>query len=660
MCGIVGYYRPINGFFDNDVLNIARNLLIHRGPDDTGLFEDEKFGVGLAHTRLSILDTSLLGHQPMISEDQSVVLVFNGEIYNFRDLREELVLEGYSFKGNSDTEVLLKLYQRYRSINGDMTEMLRRLNGMFAIALWDRGLEELFLARDAFGIKPLYYSLCDNYFSFASEVKALLPFLPKNLHLGSGSIDDIYAPAIDHYLSFLWCPGERTAFKNINIVPPGEIFRVKKNLEIERINWYKLPLSRRDSKNNQESKNSNVSTRFDKNNAVVNTRKYLQEAVNRQMVSDVPVGAFLSGGLDSSSIVTFAREINPDIHCFTIEVNDAHDSGVVDDLPYARLVAKHLNVKLDVVQVDAKRVIDDLPQMIAQLDEPLADPAALNVRYICNLARNQGVKVLLSGAGGDDLFTGYRRHYAINLERYWDWLPKPVLGHLDLLAKIPDQNNFVGRRLRKILSGASLSKDARIVNYFRWIRRDDLEQLYTREFKRILEQNPTQNPLLNFLSDLPTDINPLERMLALEQRFFLTDHNLNYTDKMSMVEGVEVRVPFLDLDLVEFAAQIPISLKQKGSEGKWVLKKAMEPYLPKKIIYRSKTGFGVPMRRWIRIELRELMMELLGDVSLRNRGFFEPKAVQQLIKANDSGGIDASYTLFSLICIEIWCRKYVD
>lgn len=223
-----------------------------------------------------------------------------------------------------------------------------------------------------------------------------------------------------------------------------------------------------------------------------------------------------------------------------------------------------------------------------------------------------------------------------------------------------DQRSVLGRRLRKLFNGATLDGDARLVNYFAWTKREDLLNLYSPEFRAAVGNVEASSPMLDFLAGLPATVSPLERMLALEQRFFLADHNLIYTDKMSMAAGVEVRVPFLDLELVEFAARIPARFKQRGSEGKWVLKRAMEPYLPRDVIYRPKSGFGAPLRRWMRVELRDLLADVLGSQSLRQRGMFDPTAVQHLIQANDQGKVDASYTLLSLMCIELWCRKFID
>jgi len=560
-------------------------------------------------------------------------------------LRAELERAGHSFRSHSDTEVLLQLYLEGRARSAEPLAFLSRLNGIFAFALWDADLQKLFLARDAFGVKPLYFMTSENGFAFSSELKALQLFEPH-----SGALD---LSALDRYLTFLWCPGGQTPFQSAEQLGPGEALVVQGGAITQHKKWFQLPSF---SVEQRAISGSALSEQA----AISGTESHLRQAVHRQLVADVPVGAFLSGGLDSSSVVAFAREQNPGIRCFTIEAVGAAEEGMADDLPYAKRVAKHLKVPLEVVRIDASRMTHDLPAMVAQLDEPLADPAPLNVLYISRLAREQGIKVLLSGTGGDDLFTGYRRHRALIAEKYWSWLPKSARLGLERLMNGLDTTKPLNRRLRKLFNGAGLDGDERLVNYFRWSDRADLTALYSAEFKAALGDSRAEQPMLDFLAELPPDTDRLERMLALEQRFFLADHNLLYTDKMSMAVGVEVRVPFLDLDLVQFAATVPSRFKQCGSDGKWVLKKAMEPYLPREVIYRPKSGFGAPLRRWMRVELRELLGDILGESSLRNRGLFNPVAVQNLIRANDQGKVDASYTLLSLMCIELWCRHFID
>ncbi len=631
MCGIAGAWVPDSV----PAMAGAVQAILHRGPDSRGQYIDPATGVALGHARLAILDLSEAGHQPMHSEDGQVVLVFNGEIYNFRELRVELESEGVSFNGHSDTEVVLQMYLR------DGLAMLPRLNGIFALAFYDRRSGELLVARDALGVKPLYVASHERGIAFASEIKALPSMLPDE----AWTLD---AASIHRYLSFLWCPGEGTPVREVRKLLPGHVMTIRQGRVERTAAWYELPTRR------------GVSGRLGRRESVEAVRDGLRTAVHRQMVADVPVGAFLSGGLDSSAVVAFAREVSPDVRCFTIDAGGGDEAGETEDLPYARRVASHLGVPLDVVRVDAARMAGDLQAMVAQLDEPLADPAPLNVLYISRLAREQGVKVLLSGAGGDDLFTGYRRHLALRMESAWSWLPAPARSGLRSLATGLDQRTALGRRMGRLLANADRSDDERLTGYFAWMDETALTGLYSAQLRDAIAGLRANQPMLDYLQAIPAGPTRLERLLALEQRFFLPDHNLNYTDKMSMAVGVEVRVPFLDLDLVELAARIPQNLKQRGRTGKWVLKQAMEPYLPHEVIYRPKTGFGAPLRHWMRHELRELLGDLLSERSLRLRGLFDPVAVQQLINDNDAGRRDGSYTLLSLLCIEIWCRINLD
>ena len=630
MCGIIGY----SGRFDHDAMRSGIRAICHRGPDDAGDFHDAGACVGLGHARLSIIDLSPLGHQPMVSPDAQVQLVFNGEIYNYRELRKELEAKGHSFKGHSDTEVILHLYLE------EGERMLARLNGIFTVAFFDARSGTTLVARDALGVKPLYYTQSPRGVAYCSEIKGLLKLAPEARELDPVSLH--------RYLSFLWCPGEGTPLKAVRKLLPGEAMVLRNGAIERRWTWYTLPAFR------------GVRADLSEQAAVTGTAEHVRRAVERQMVADVPVGAFLSGGLDSSAVVAFARENAADLQCFTIRQAGGAEEGVTDDLPYAERVAKHLGVKLHTVEIEASRMASDIERMIWQLDEPLADPAPLNVLYICELARQNGMKVLLSGAGGDDLFTGYRRHRALELQRYWDWMPRGVRGLIESTTARLDQRRAWSRRLAKLANGAGLDGDERIANYFRWSREGDLFALYGAETRRAIGAHTALEPMLDFMRPLPADTHPMERMLALEQRFFLSDHNLPYTDKMSMAVGVEVRVPLLDLELVEFAARIPPGVKQKGKVGKWVFKKAMEPYLPHDVIYRPKSGFGAPLRKWMRDELRPLVGDLLGPDSLRKRGLFDPEAVRRLVDANQAGTLDASYTLLSLLSIEIWCRRFVD
>lgn len=609
----------------------------HRGPDDSGTWFGP--GVGLCHRRLSIIDLSSTGHQPMWDAEKRFVIVFNGEIYNYRELRAELEAIGTRFCGHSDTEVVLGLYARY----GDA--MLTRLNGIFAFALWDVSRRRLVIARDALGVKPLYYCADHHGLAFASEIKALLELRPD-----LATMSQINGLALARYMSYLYCPGDATPLNGVHKLSPGEAIAIEPGGALRRWLWYRLPAARGVA----------VDDAMTGEEAIDSVRRGLRDAVVAQMVADVPVGAFLSGGLDSSAIVAFAKEMDPRIRCFSIDIVGGQEQGVANDLPYARRVASHLGVDLEVVSVDAQRFASGLAQMVAQLDEPLADPAPLHVLFISQLARDHGIKVLLSGAGGDDLFTGYRRHRALVAERYWDWAPRSIRSVAARSASLLDQRRPWARRLSKALAAADQEPDVRLAHYFQWAEPSSLAALLVPSLRDNIGSSQVDEPIMTYLQQLPASLSRLARMLALEQRFFLADHNLIYTDKMSMAAGVEARVPFLDPRLVELAARIPARFKVRRGTTKWVLKRALEPYLPGDVIYRPKTGFGAPLRRWLRCELRDLRNELLAPRVLAERGLFEPRAVQQLIADDESGRVDLSYSILSVMNIELWCRAFID
>ena len=628
MCGVTGF----SGNFDLEILKSSINILSHRGPDDHGFYIDNDKFIGLGHTRLSILDLSKNGHQPMMSSDEKNILVFNGEIYNFKDLKSMLQKEGYNFKSTSDTEVLLYLYQN-KGI-----EFLKMLNGIFSIGIYDVKTNELIIMRDGLGIKPLYYFSDSNNFAFSSEIKALLPFMEGNT--------DINFNSINRHLTYLWNPGEDTLFNSIKKVEPGYYLVIKDGKIKKKNKWFELP---------QSKKNIKYTNRKD---AIMGVTNSLKNAVKRQLVSDVPVGAFLSGGLDSSSLVALAKDVQK-IDCFTIEPFGGSDIDTTNDLPYAKEVAKYLKVNLNIVKINSEKLSNDLEQMVWQLDEPLADPAALNVLYIAREAKKMGIKVLLSGSGGDDIYTGYRRHIAFKYDSIVTMMPMILRKQLENFTNSLDKRKTMGRRFSKLFENATLNGDEKIISYLKWTQPQVLSKLYTKKLKDNVCSAKTDKPMRDFLMEIDDTTHPIDKMLLVEQRFFLADHNLIYTDKMSMAAGIEVRVPFLDNEVLEAAAKLPINYKISGANPKWILKKAMEGYLPKNIIYRKKSGFGAPLRRWMKYELRDMVSKYLSRESLTNRGLFNYEEVIKLINDNDKGINDASYTLFSLICIEIWCRRFI-
>ena len=627
MCGISGFI----GDFDRDLLLRMNAAIAHRGPDDSCFWYSAKDGIGLAHRRLSIIDLSHNGRQPMWDSHGETCIVYNGEIYNYRELRDELRSSGVRFRSESDTEVLLHLYRKQGA------GLLSRLNGIFAFALYDANDGSLMMARDGLGVKPLYYAFTPKGFLFSSELKSIVQYQ---------SIDKtLDESALQAYLTYLWSPGERTPFKAIRKLEPGHAMIIGREGLRKTWSFYSLPYDQP------------IRETLTAGDAAEELRCLLRKAVERQMVSDVPVGAFLSGGLDSSSVVAFAREFSgPEpLRCFTIGMKDASlgNDGMAEDLPFAQRVSSELGVKLETVLVGTQ-MIDELEKVIYHLDEPQADPAPINVYFISRLARQHGIKVLLSGAGGDDLFTGYRRHVALMHERYWSWLPLEVRRGMATAASHMPTGTPLGRRINKAFRYADLEGDNRIVSYFRWTSPEDVFALC-----RPIGPFDSSNCMLESLKEL-AGVPNLNKMLFLEGRYFLADHNLNYTDKAAMANGVEVRVPLLDPDVVRFAASLPLHMKQHGTTGKWIFKKAMDTILSREVIHRPKTGFGAPLRGWLKGPLSRMVEDVLSDSNLRSRGLFEPAAVKDFVRRDNAGSIDGTYTIFSLICIELWLRLFAD
>jgi asparagine synthase (glutamine-hydrolysing) len=631
MCGIAGCILPSGSASLLNWPHFARSALAHRGPDDSGVFVDQSHGIGLVHTRLAILDLSPLGHQPMSSADGRWQLVFNGEIYNFQELRQELLASGVAFRGQSDTEVLLALWQARGAA------CLSQLNGMFAFAIWDALERELVVVRDSSGIKPLFYAQLSQGLIFASEAKALAPLLPP--------LPQLHADHLLRQLSYLWCPGPGTLHPLIQSLEPGTLLLCRPGEPVALSRWCApIPPTRPQLRHPQAATQA--------------TLAHLRTAVHRQMVADVPLGAFLSGGLDSSAVVALARERDPQLQCFTIVNPGAAEVGFDDDLPYARRVARHLGVSLTEVEIQPSYLAADLRWLLAQLDAPVADPAPLNVVHICRAACRQGIKVLLSGAGGDDLFTGYRRHLALQAEMLWGWWPRPLRRGLWLASGRLSQISAPGRRLARSFELADADPEQRLIHYFRWGTPARLRRLLSEPLQRQLQDPNASAPLQDWLAQLPPGLSRLQQMLALEQRFFLADHNLHYTDAMSMAAGVEVRVPFLDPELLALSWRLPDRFKQRGRCGKWVLKQAMAGLLPHDVIHRPKTGFGAPLRRWLQLDLHALVVDTLSPSRLTAGGLFNPSAVEQLLDDQRSGRIDASYTIWSLLCIALWWERH--
>lgn len=634
MCGICGYIgddRP-------ELLEPMARAMAHRGPDDMGTWHDAATQVGLGHRRLSIIDLSTAGHQPMSNEDGTVWIAFNGEIYDFDRHREWLLSRGHVFRSHSDTEVLVHLYEEHGP------EFLQHVNGMFALAIWDARAAQLLLARDHAGIKPLYYWQDGARLFFASEIKALLkvPGVPRELNRAR----------IPDYLTFCWLPGDETLLAGVRKLEPGCRLTWKDGrVDVRR--WFSMRYEPQSGVRDAEW--------------IERVHDTFMRTTRRQMVADVKLGAFLSGGIDSSSIVACMRHSFPDreIRCYTVSfaAQDLGRDQFEDDYPFARRVADHLRVDLHHTVLDPG-IVSLLPKMVYHLDEPDADPAALPSYMISKLARDDGTTVLLSGTGGDEVFFGYRSHQAYR--RYEQlrpvrWLLAPALAAAETIGtRLIGAQNAIPRRLRKFrraLAHNGLSRHVAIVD---WSSPAARRRVYAPALAASVPADERIPECMQRYYDCFAGRGDINRHSHLLIQTFLAAHNFLYTDKSSMAASIEVRVPYLDLELMRLCASIPESVKLRGQQTKWVLKKAMERYLPRDVIYRSKTGFGVPLRKWIFDDLKPVVNDLLGPQRLRERELFDPAAVREILAENEANRADHAYLIYSLLTLELWQQTFID
>ena len=634
MCGVAGFAgakRP-------ELLRAMCDRLVHRGPDDSGEWYDAEAGVGLGHRRLSIIDLSAAGRQPMSNADGDVWISYNGEIYNFPEHRERLEANGYPFRSHTDTEVLIALYEEQG------LDFLNELNGIFAFALWDGRKQQLILARDHAGIKPLYYAQRGGELYFASEIKALLaiPGLPRELHL----------PSLSDYLTLLWVPGEHTLLAGISKLEPGHCMIWEKGqTRVKR--WFDLVYEPDESPSEDEW--------------IEEVHDTFMRTTRRQMVSDVPLGAFLSGGLDSSSIVACMRKAFPsrDINTYSVRFDTgdmAREQGA-DDYPYAKRVALELGVRFKSVMLESN-VIEMLPKMVYHLDEPDADPAVFPSYLISKLAREDGMRVLLSGTGGDEVFFGYRSHQAYRqYERLSPIARLPlapaVTAFSALSGSLLGAQSLLARRSAKFARGLGRHGLDRHVALSDWSSPEIRAGIFSSAIREKVDVTALPECMQRYYDSFhgKGELNLHSHLLI---QTFLASHNFLYTDKSSMATSLEARVPFMDVELMRLAARIPERYKLKGGVTKSVLKQAMEPYLPKELIHRRKTGFGAPLRKWIQKELHEVIHDLLGPSQLRKRGIFEPDFVQRVLDENDSGQADHAYLIYALLNLELWQQTFLD
>jgi asparagine synthase (glutamine-hydrolysing) len=644
MCGIAG----LANCGDREVLARMTRVQAHRGPDDSGLWErrfpDNSY-VGLGSRRLAILDLSADGHMPMCNQNRTVWITYNGEIYNFAALRRELQNKGHRFASNTDTEVVLHLYEQ------EGADCVQKLNGMFAFAICDlrSGRPELFLARDHFGVKPFYYAHTGRKLAFASEAKALLhvPQIEAELDLES----------LHQYLTFLWVPDPKTMFRGIHKLPAGHCATFRDG-ELKIRQYWDLSFPRADAQ-------------YPRSEADLadELRERFRQSVAAQMVSDVPIGAFLSAGLDSSSIVAMmCKATQQPVRTYTITFPRKYRVGetTLDDPNVPARLARQLGCDNQQIVVEPD-VAELLPRLTWHMDEPTADPAIITAYLVCREARKQAT-VLLSGVGGDELFAGYRKHaahrWASAYRRMPAFLRNGIEAGLDSLPSL--RGTAMKGRVRlakKMARSASLAPEDRFIRNCTYLDDAQKMNLYTAEVQDQLRRyDPAARHHASF--DVVRDAHFLNQMLYLDTKIFMVSLNLNYNDKMSMASSVEVRVPFLDRELAEFAAwNIPPDLKLKGffhPTTKHIFRRAMQNVLPAEVLRQPKAGFAAPVDYWLANDLREMVDDLLSETNIRKRGLFRPEAVRRLVDEHRVGAEDWSMQIWQFLTLENWMRIFLD
>lgn len=620
MCGLAGIYnfRSLAPAGRAELERMTR-ILIHRGPDDEGFYL--KHALGLGHRRLSILDLSERGHQPMCSADGRFVIAYNGEVYNYLEIRNDLEKNGHVFKTETDTEVILTLYAEKG------TECLRYLNGMFALAIWDSAKHTLLLARDRVGIKPLYYAETADGIVFASEVKALLASQLVSAKVARANIDT--------YLTFSYVPGVETLFQGVLKVLPGQWLQISRE-GIKSAFYWDVEYTPNHRRNVTETAEE--------------LRELLLDAVRIHMRSDVPVGVFLSGGLDSSAVVALLAEAGiDDLKTFSV----AHQAGgQYDETRYARLVADQFQTSHRVLYMDPKQFRDGIPHFIWHMDEPVAEAPALAFYLIAKLLREH-VTVALSGEGSDELFAGYRLYKFMRWIEMYRKMPERTRSLLE-----PILHGIGTEKARKYLRLAQLPLESRYRSVFN-SDPSEKEPLYTDDFRAELESQPPADPLASYYSKTHSQ-DTLTRMLYVDLKTWLTDDLLIKADKMTMATSVELRVPFLDYRVIEYAATIPSDMKIRHGVGKWILKRAMKGRLPRKILTRRKMGFPAPVARMLQHDLLGYMRDLLLSSESLNRHYFRPQALERMIDENTRKTRDHHRLLWKLVVLEEWHRQFID
>ena len=628
MCGICGKLAfDKQSVVDASSLAAMLGTIRHRGPDDEGVYLSGQ--VGLGHRRLSIIDLGG-GHQPLSNEDGSVWVVFNGEIYNYKELRSFLISKGHQLRTTSDTEVIVHLYEEFGE------ESVQKLFGMFAYALWDEKKKTLLLARDRVGIKPLYYATTPTSFLFASEVKAIL---------SDPSISAEVNPAgLDRFLTYLYTPGEETLFQGISKLLPGH-YLVAKDGKVTMQRYWDLAIA--------ESKAAKSPDDY-----ATELTDLLGQTVRDHMIADVPVGVLLSGGVDSTAMLSFAVEqTEKEISTFTIGFDGQQ---CTDERPFARLAAQRYGTRHYDTTITATDFLNSLPLYVWHMEEPLCEPPAIALYHVTKLAR-ESVKVLISGEGGDEAFAGYQTYRNL----FWLEAFKEALGPLakpmsGLMAAAGRLSGL--KRIRKYAPLMNIPFESyyysRTSDPFSSFNRLKGE-LYTADFRNQVGTNgASTGPVCQLLQNV-AGAGLLDKMLYIDTKTWLPDDLLIKADKMTMANSLELRVPFLDHRVLEFAAALPRNCKLRGLNTKYLLKKALSRRLPRAIIKRKKTGFPVPYESWIRGEFKDAFRDILLDRRTLQRGYFEKSAIESLLESN-SNGRNCSKELFSLVVLELWHRTFLE
>ncbi len=630
MCGICGIAKPLEGEpISPSLLSSMLETIVHRGPDDYGTFIEKNIALGTR--RLSIIDLEH-GHQPLGNEDRSVWISHNGEIYNFPSLREELERQGHLFKTRSDTETIVHAYEEWGE------DFVQRLRGMFAFALWDGRDRRLLLVRDRIGIKPLYYTLLeDKSLVFGSELKAIL---------AHPAVERCLEPrALDLFLTIEYVPSPLSILKNIYKLPAGCLLVYKEGKVQIKKYWDLRPEPQ--EKRSKKTLPSLMDELY----------SLLKESVELRLLSDVPLGAFLSGGIDSSTIVGLMRELGAcPLKTFSIGFEEVS----YNELAYARRIAKTFETEHEEFILEPK-VLELTEKLIGHLDEPFGDFSIFPTYLVSSLARAK-VKVILSGDGGDELFGGYEHYQAQKISElpFAGSLAKPFSS---LTKKFPPSRKKKGawNKLRRYLQGFDQDPELRHLRWMVFLSKKDKEKLYSKAFLESLGGIKEINEIEPFAEIFKRldHFDPISGELFLDLKTYLADDIMVKVDRMSMATSLEAREPLLDHKLVEFAFSIPGEWRVQGLTTKWIFKKTMERLLPRKNIYRSKEGFSIPIKQWLKVELRDLMLDYLNEKRIAREGFFNFSCLEKMIKAHLEGRENYSHQLWALLVFEIWKENYL-